>query len=278
MMDNFGRYSPSPSSPYMDKIFEQEFKRTMALVKEMSPSVFGLEHLDLVQSPVSSELQFFVSIKGFSSDNIFKELETCDFCFVSNKKEFTEDGHKAFSKLSIESVKAPKGYRLVACASKIQVPNSYKSPDPQIDYVGTDKVAEDAYLQYFWISEDWLYREETEVVTVSLKRVANHLGGISLMLTNGSLLYLVVQDRSRMRNTETKNIYYLGKSVEECLQEIKVMQETLVVKGFAFPEDEFQIQKEVGGVYLPTNLVREQLEPTMDLEPVMFEVSLAEEG
>lgn len=278
MMDNFGGYSPNPSSPYMDKLFEQEFKRTMSLVKEMSPSVFGLEHLDLVQSPVSSELQFFVSIKGFSSDNLFKELENCDFCFVSSKKEFSEDGHKAFSKLSIESVKAPKGYRLVACASKIQVPNSYKSPDPQIDYAGTDKVAEDAYLQYFWISEDWLYREETEVVTVSLKRVANHLGGISLVLTNGSILYLVVQDRSRMRNTETKNIYYLGKSVEECLQEIKVMQETLVVKGFAFPEEEFQIQKEVGGVYLPTNLVREQLEPTMDLEPVMFEVSLAEEG
>lgn len=277
-MDNFGGYSPNPSSPYMDKLFEQEFKRTMSLVKEMSPSVFGLEHLDLVQSPVSSELQFFVSIKGFSSDNLFKELENCDFCFVSSKKEFSEDGHKAFSKLSIESVKAPKGYRLVACASKIQVPNSYKSPDPQIDYAGTDKVAEDAYLQYFWISEDWLYREETEVVTVSLKRVANHLGGISLVLTNGSILYLVVQDRSRMRNTETKNIYYLGKSVEECLQEIKVMQETLVVKGFAFPEEEFQIQKEVGGVYLPTNLVREQLEPTMDLEPVMFEVSLAEEG
>lgn len=278
MVDDFGVYSSNPSSPYMDKIFEQEFKRTMVLVKELSPSVFELEHLDLVQSPVSSELQFFVSIKGFSSDNIFKELETCDFCFVSTKKEFSEDGHKAFSKLSIESIKAPKGYRLVACASKIQVPNSYKSPDPQIDYVGTDKVAEGVYLQYFWISEDWLYREETEVVTVSLKRVANHLGGISLVLTNGSLLYLVVQDRSRMRNTETKNIYYLGKSVEECLEEIKVMQGALIMKGFAFPEEEFQIQKEVGGVYIPTNLVREQLEPTMDLEPIMFEVSLAEES
>ena len=40
---------------------------------------------------------------------------------------------------------------------------------------------------------------------MSLKRVSDHLGGLSVILTNGVTLYLVVQDRSRMRNTETKN-------------------------------------------------------------------------
>jgi len=126
----------SPQSPFMDKVFEREFKQTMAYIKSMSPTVFGLHHLELTQSPIGSELLSFVKIKGLSSENLFKELEDCEFVFISTKKEFSEKGHLAYSKLNLQSVKAPKGCRLVACASAIPIPNGYKSPDPQIEYVG----------------------------------------------------------------------------------------------------------------------------------------------
>lgn len=267
-----------PQSPFMDKVFEREFKQTMAYIKSMSPTVFGLHHLELTQSPISSELLSFVNIKGLSSENLFKELEECEFVFISTKKEFSEKGHLAYSKLNLQSVKAPKGYRLVACASAIPIPNGYKSPDPQIEYVGQDEIMEGAILQYFWVAEEFLYRVETEVVTVSLKRVSDHLGGRSVVLTNGISLYLVVQDRSRMRNTETKNIYFVGNTVEECKEQIVSMYNRLVELGLAFPSDEFTIQKEIGGILTTVNLAYKELEPTMDLDPVVFEVSLAEEG
>lgn len=268
----------SPQSPFMDKVFEREFKQTMAYIKSMSPTVFGLHHLELAQSPIGSELLSFVKIKGLSSENLFKELEDCEFVFISTKKEFSEKGHLAYSKLNLQSVKAPKGYRLVACASAIPIPNGYKSPDPQIEYVGQDEIMEGAVLQYFWISEEFLYRVETEVVTVSLKRVSDHLGGCSVTLTNGISLYLVVQDRSRMRNTETKNIYFVGNTVEECKEQILSMYNRLVELGLAFPSEEFTIQKKIGGILTTVNLAYKELEPTMDLDPVAFEVSLAEEG
>lgn len=267
----------SPQSPFMDKVFEREFKQTMAYIKSMSPTVFGLHHLELTQSPIGSELLSFVKIKGLSSENLFKELEECEFVFISTKKEFSEKGHLAYSKLNLQSVKAPKGYRLVACASAIPIPNGYKSPDPQIEYVGQDEIMEGAVLQYFWIAEEFLYRIETEVVTVSLKRVSDHLGGRSVVLTNGITVYLV-QDRSRMRNTETKNIYFVGNTVEECKEQIVSMYNRLVELGLAFPSDEFTIQKEIGGILTTVNLAYKELEPTMDLDPVAFEVSLAEEG
>lgn len=274
--------SPIPQnfsqSPFMDKVFEREFKQTMAYIKSMSPTVFGLHHLELTQSPIGSELLSFVKIKGLSSENLFKELEECEFVFISTKKEFSEKGHLAYSKLNLQSVKAPKGYRLVACASTIPIPNGYKSPDPQIEYVGQDEIMEGAVLQYFWIAEEFLYRIETEVVTVSLKRVSDHLGGRSVVLTNGITVYLVVQDRSRMRNTETKNIYFVGNTVEECKEQIVSMYNRLVELGLAFPSDEFTIQKEIGGILTTVNLAYKELEPTMDLDPVAFEVSLAEEG
>lgn len=274
--------SPIPQnfsqSPFMDKVFEREFKQTMAYIKSMSPTVFGLHHLELTQSPIGSELLSFVKIKGLSSENLFKELEECEFVFISTKKEFSEKGHLAYSKLNLQSVKAPKGYRLVACASTIPIPNGYKSPDPQIEYVGQDEIMEGAVLQYFWIAEEFLYRIETEVVTVSLKRVSDHLGGRSVVLTNGITVYLVVQDRSRMRNTETKNIYFVGNTVEECKEQIVSMYTCLVELGLAFPSDEFTIQKEIGGILTTVNLAYKELEPTMDLDPVAFEVSLAEEG
>lgn len=268
----------SPQSPFMDKVFEREFKQTMAYIKSMSPTVFGLHHLELTQSPIGSELLSFVKIKGLSSENLFKELEDCEFVFISTKKEFSEKGHLAYSKLNLQSVKAPKGCRLVACASAIPIPNGYKSPDPQIEYVGQDEIMEGAVLQYFWVAEEFLYRLETEVVTVSLKRVSDHLGGRSVTLTNGISLYLVVQDRSRMRNTETKNIYFVGNTVEECKEQIVSMYNRLVELGLAFPSDEFTIQKEIGGILTTVNLAYKELEPTMDLDPLAFEVSLAEEG
>ena len=274
--------SPIPQnfsqSPFMDKVFEREFKQTMAYIKSMSPTVFGLHHLELTQSPIGSELLSFVKIKGLSSENLFKELEECEFVFISTKKEFSEKGHLAYSKLNLQSVKAPKGYRLIACASVILIPNGYKSPDPQIEYVGQDEIMEGAVLQYFWIAEEFLYRIETEVVTVSLKRVSDHLGGRSVVLTNGISVYLVVQDRSRMRNTETKNIYFVGNTVEECKEQIVSMYNRLVELGLAFPSDEFIVQKEIGGILTTVNLAYKELEPTMDLDPVAFEVSLAEEG
>lgn len=268
----------SPQSPFMDKVFEREFKQTMAYTKSMSPTVFGLHHLELAQSPIGSELLSFVKIKGLSSENLFKELEDCEFVFISTKKEFSDKGHLAYSKLNLQSIKAPKGYRLVACSSSILVPNGYKSPDPQIEYVGQDEILEGAVLQYFWVAEEFLYRVETEVVTVSLKRVSDHLGGRSVVLTNGIAVYLVVQDRSRMRNTETKNIYFVGNTVEECKEQIVSMYNHLVEFGLAFPSDEFTIQKEIGGILTTVNLAYKELEPTMDLDPVAFEVSLAEEG
>lgn len=268
----------TPQSPFMDKVFEREFKQTMAYIKSMSPTVFGLHHLELAQSPIGSELLSFVKIKGLSSENLFKELEGCEFVFISTKKEFSENGHLAYSKLNLQSIKAPKGYRLVACASDILVPNGYKSPDPQIEYVGQDEIIEGAVLQYYWIAEEFLYRQETKVVTVSLKRVSDHLGGRSVTLTNGISLYLVVQDRSRMRNTETKNIYFVGNTVEECKEQIVSMYNRLVELGLAFPSDEFTIQKEIGGILTTVNLVYKELEPTMDLDPIAFEVSIAEEG
>lgn len=267
-----------PQSPFVDKVFEREFKQTMAYIKSMSPTVFGLHHLELTQSPIGSELLSFVKIKGLSSENLFKELEECEFVFISTKKDFSEKGHLAYSKLNLQSVKAPKGYRLVACASAIPIPNSYKSPDPQIEYVGQDEIMEGAVLQYFWIAEEFLYRVETEVVTVSLRRVSDHLGGRSVVLTNGISVYLVVQDRSRMRNTETKNIYFVGNTVEECKEQIVSMYNRLVELGLAFPNDEFTVQKEIGGILTTVNLAYKELEPTMDLDPVAFEVSLAEEG
>ena len=274
--------SPIPQnfsqSPFMDKVFERAFKQTMAYIKSMSPTVFGLHHLELTQSPIGSELLSFVKIKGLSSENLFKELEECEFVFISTKKEFSEKGHLAYSKLNLQSVKAPKGYRLIACASAILIPNGYKSPDPQIEYVGQDEIMEGAVMQYFWIAEEFLYRVETEVVTVSLKRVSDHLGGRSVVLTNGISVYLVVQDRSRMRNTETKNIYFVGNTVEECKEQIVSMYNRLVELGLAFPSDEFTIQKEIGGILTTVNLAYKDLEPTMDLDPVAFEVSLAEEG
>ena len=49
-----------PQSPFMDKVFEREFKQTMAYIKSMSPTVFGLHHLELTQSPIGSELLSFV--------------------------------------------------------------------------------------------------------------------------------------------------------------------------------------------------------------------------
>ena len=265
------------SSLFMDRIFEREFKQVINHIKSLSPSVFGLHHLDLVQSPIASELLTFVKIKGLSSDNLFKELEDCDFVYVSTKKEFSDKGFLAFSKLNLDSIKAPKGYRLVACASDIKIPNGYVSPDPQIEYVGQDEVLEGLSLQYFWISEDFLYRQETEVVTVSLKRVSDHLGGLSVILTNGVTLYLVVQDRSRMRNTETKNIYYVGTSVDECKQEITVMYNRLVELDLAFPREDYTIQKETAGIISTVSLVSKELEPTMDLDLIAFEVSMSEE-
>lgn len=280
-LEGVGVSQPLPhshQSPFMDKVFEREFKQTMAYIKSISPTVFGLHHLELAQSPIGSELLSFVKIKGLSSENLFKELEDCEFVFISTKKEFSDKGHLAYSKLNLQSIKAPKGYRLVACSSSILVPNGYKSPDPQIEYVGQDEILEGAVLQYFWIAEEFLYRVETEVVTVSLKRVSDHLGGRSVTLTNGISLYLVVQDRSRMRNTETKNIYFVGNTVEECKEQIESMYNRLVELGLAFPSDEFTIQKEIGGILTTVNLAYKELEPTMDLDPLAFEVSLAEEG
>ena len=265
------------SSLFMDRIFEREFKQVINHIKSLSPSVFGLHHLDLVQSPIASELLTFVKIKGLSTDNLFKELEECDFVYVSTKKEFSDKGFLAFSKLNLGNIKAPKGYRLVACASDIKIPNGYVSPDPQIEYVGQDEVLEGLSLQYFWISEDFLYRQETEVVTVSLKRVSDHLGGLSVILTNGVTLYLVVQDRSRMRNTETKNIYYVGTSVDECKQEITAMYNRLVELDLAFPREDYTIQKETAGIISTVSLVSKELEPTMDLDFIAFEVSMSEE-
>lgn len=262
---------------YFDKFFERNFRATVNELKRINSNQFNLATLQLNPYLLKSELLFFVDVKGIHEGSIFKELEQ-GVCFVSSKKELSVEGFYAFKHQRKASLRPPEGFRLVGTTTFISVPNRYVSPDTSVEYVGTDMVAEGVYIQYYWVKVDKLFRAPTYAVSLATNKVKNHLGGLSLVLTNGSTLYLVVQDRSAMRNTETKNIYFVNRSFDECMAYIKDVRGFLVRMGKTFDYNLFDIQKEVDGLQTTYNLVTKELTPTMTRDEGLFEMSLADEG
>lgn len=263
-------------SLYFDNVFATEFKRSLASLSKVNSRVFNLSILDIEPTPFSDDLQFLCYIRGVSKESIFHELES-SLCFVTTRKSVGDCGFYAFSYKGT-TLKAPKGFRTVATNKIISVPNGYTSPDSSVRYIATERLDNSIDLQYYWVSEDILYRKPTYVVTVSLNRVANHLGGRELILTNGSKLYLVIQDRSKMRNTDTKNIYYIEDNIESCTDYIAYIHDFLVHSGFAFNYSLFNVRSESDGLVVDYNLTYKDLNPTMDLIDAMVEMPLSEEG
>lgn len=273
---------PSPSmgigdASFFDKHFERQFKSAIAVLRKTNSQVFNLSLLKLEPLPMGSTFLFFVDVRGVSDNSFFKRLESLT-CFVTSKKELTGQFAYAFSNKK-QSISPPQGFRAVATPTVVPVPNSHnwKDPDERIIYAGVERDEGGASLQYFYISETLLYRKPTYVVTISLKRVSNHLGGRVLTLTNGSDLYLVVQDRSKMRNTETKNIYHISKDISECYSYIRQVHDFLVNTGKAFTYQFFDVVNEVDGLSTQYNLTYKELPPTMDIEESFVELPLSDE-
>lgn len=268
--------NPVPeSSVFFDKVFAQEFKQTLAMLKRTNSSAFNLSALKLTQADMGNELLFFCDVKGISDLSLFHEVQG-KTSFVTSRKEITGKGGYAFSNKA-KTLKPPAGYRTVAVTELIQVPNGYKSPDDSIRYAGIERLESGMAVQYFWVSEHSIYRKPTYVVTVSSKKVANHLGGRSIILTNGYSLEVVVQDRSRMRNTETKNIYFITPDYDKCMAHVAQIHEYLVYNGFAFNYSLYNVKEEVNGLISEYNLTYRVLEATMDLLDDMVSLSLADE-
>ena len=117
-----------------------------------------------------------------------------------------------------------------------------------------------------------LYSKPTYTVTASVNKVAKHFGARSLVLLTSNKVYLSIQDRTKMRNTDAKNVLFISGDLNECLQVIDEEHARLISEGHAFQDSLFEIDDD-GFVY---NLVYEDFDATMDDFELDSDLSRAE--
>ena len=290
---------------YFDSKFETEFKQVMQSIRRSTSTQFNLSNLKLEPTKMSDSVLKFVQIKGIKAHSVFKQLEG-KFGYITNKQELSEKGKYAYSNKN-QSLSVSKDSVLVAMHDLLKVPNNTKDIEDRITYLGVD-VVDNKGVQYYAMSKDIVYPQMTYVVTISTKTVQNHFGGVSLLLTNARKIQIVIQDRSRIRATDAKSVYFITSgvvlaaldawfllpfiawiitfglilqtfitsSIEEARGYINKVQNYLIHNGFAFHPSLFEIVSEQDGVDRSYNLTKVVLEGTEDLPNDIIDFSLSQ--
>lgn len=258
---------------YFDSKFETEFKQVMQSIRRSTSTQFNLSNLKLEPTKMSDSVLKFVQIKGIKAHSVFKQLEG-KFGYITNKQELSKKGKYAYSNKN-QSLSVPKDSVLVAMHDLLKVPNNTKDIEDRVTYLGVD-VVDNKGVQYYAMSKDIVYPQMTYVVTISTKTVQNHFGGVSLLLTNARKIQIVIQDRSRIRATDAKSVYFITSSIEEARGYINKVQNYLIHNGFAFHPSLFEIVSEQDGIDRSYNLTKVVLEGTEDLPNDIIDFSLSQ--
>lgn len=257
---------------FFEKQFTTEFKRVMNDVKRVSSGQYNINSLGFNFTPLVDYIKEFVTIRGISTDKVYEELNGKDGFIYGGKT--IENGAYAYSNRG-ESLNVDKDYDLVAINEFIRIPNNYKPTTKDVVYLGYEVInvgGLETSVMLFKVKKSCVYTKPTYSVTASVNKVARHFGARSVLLLTSNKVYLSVQDRTRMRNTDAKNVIYIGSSIEECMVVIYEEHERLIKDGYAFQDVFFEVDDE-GMVY---NLVFEDYDATMDDFEIDSDLSRAE--
>lgn len=257
---------------FFDKQFATEFRRVLSDVRKVNSGQYNINSLEFEFTPLVDYIKEFVEIKGISTDKVYEELNGKTGYLYGVKN--IENGAYAYSNKG-ETLGVDKDYEVVAITDFIRIPNNYTPTTKDVVYLGYEILeinGEKVPLMLFKVKSTCIYSKPTYCMTASVNKVAKHLGARSLILLTGNKVYLSVQDRTKIRNTDAKNVIYIGGSIEDCLEVIEEEHERLIADGFAFQDSVFEIDDE-GLVY---NLVYEEFDATMDDFEIDSDLSRAE--
>lgn len=245
---------------FFDKQFTSEFRRVMGDVKRVSSGQYNINSLDFNFTPLVDYIRELVVIKGISTDKVYEELNGKEGYLYGAKT--IENGAYAYSNKA-ESLNVDKDYDLIAVPEFIRIPNNYTPTTKDVVYLGYEVLEFEGVsmsLMLFKVKKTCVYSKPTFTVTASVNKVAKHFGARSILLLTSNKVYLSIQDRTRMRNTDAKNVIYIGGSLEDCKVVINEEHERLIKDGHAFQDALFEVDDD-GMVY---NLVYEEFDATMD--------------
>ena len=257
---------------FFDKQFAMEFRRVMGDVRKVSSGQYNINSLGFKFTPLVEYIREIVEIKDISTDAVYQELNGKIGYLYGAKK--IEHGDYAYSNKE-ETLNVDKDYDVVAITEFIKIPNNYKPTTKDAVYLGYEVLEleeETLYLMLFKVKKTCVYSKPTYTVTASVNKVAKHFGARSLVLLTSNKVYLSIQDRTKMRNTDAKNVLFIAGDVNECLQVIDEEHARLISEGHAFQDSLFEIDDD-GFVY---NLVYEDFDATMDDFELDSDLSRAE--
>lgn len=259
---------------YFDKQFVREFKSVIQELKVSTSTQFNLNLLGIPKNDLSTVVYRYAEIRGVDETSVFSALNGKPAC-ISNITELSENGFYSFSNRA-KSLRVSKDKVLVGSQELIKIPNKYVSPDNRISYLGLDKYEDGSYMLFYAVSKELVYPKPTYVVTISTKKVANHYGGREILLTNGREVQIVVQDRTRIRSTDAKSVYYMTSSLSQALDTIDQMHKFLVQEGKTFHPIYFKIEDDGADGGVSYNLVYKDLDATEDIGETIVDYSLKE--
>lgn len=255
---------------FFDRVFEREFKTVITNLKRSTSPTFNVADLGLEPTLESTIVKEYLKVKDIPETSIFKDLNGE---IVARVSEDSFDSVDFSYMLENNTLRAPKGYVTVVSKRLIRVLNK-SAIDKSIIYVGIGHIGS-VRLQILYVSEELAYPLPTYAVTIATKRVSNHYGGYELLLTNAHKVNIVIQNRTRLKNTEAKNVYYVSPDLEETKNQINRFRSFLVNSGRSFYPDLFKVNVDVNGLSTDYNLVESELAPTEDVD-LFIEFSIAQ--
>lgn len=258
---------------YLEKNFVKEFRSVMVGLRRNSSAQFNLSFLGIEPNGLSEEITTFAKLKGISEQSFFNELNDKKV-FISNRKTLNETGKYSFKNAS-KTLSVPSDCVLVAYNQLVRVPNNYIDTFSKVKYLGIEKsVHTNSPIMYFSVPKKFVYPLKTFVVTISTNNVTKHLGGVSVILTNGQKVNIVIQDRSLIRKANAKSVYAISDSLEDANSKVKLISESLVVNKRAFNPMHFNVTDESTG--LTYNLTKKVLDANYDLDEFIADLSISQ--
>lgn len=253
------------------RTFVKEFRSVMSSVKAQLGKHFNLASLEIPRDVLLSYAKNYVRVQGVKDDPVYMELNGLTG-FIYGREQISDKGGYAFSNVD-KTLSVGKDYIVFAVSHPIRIPNRYKAVTDKVRYLGFEKVdfptGVRGYL-LFAVHKELIYPVDTFVVTIGVNNVREHLGGVEVMLTNGFRLYIVVQERNRIRNTEQKNMYQITTNLDTALSCVNDIHAMLVFSGKVFNPSYYNIEDE----FDTYNLVYKPLEATTGVSMSMEDLSL----
>lgn len=160
-----------------------------------------------------------------------------------------------------KTLKPDHDCQLVALIKPVSVPNE-RPRDKKNRFVGIYH-EKGIKCQLWFVKNEMVTSKGAYAISLSLRLPQEHMGAIRYMTTRGVQLFLVVQDRSKLKRSDVNNLYALTTDFEKIRQYQKKYEMYLVKKGLLFQAKNFDIEEEEG-FGDKVNLVKRTVEGTVD--------------